>query len=277
MPPFQGTREIEELALSAGAMRDQLVDSIDRLKEIDRLKQEFMSVVTHELKTPLTSIEGYTKLLLMGKGGALSEKQRSILSVIAEQSGILKNMIQDLLDIRRLETGRLPLSRTRMAFGDILHSAYQAHAGEARAKGLRFELRLDPAAESAIVDVDPFRMQQVIGNLLQNAFKFTPNGGEVALAAGRSEEQVWFSVSDTGSGIPPDALPRLFERFFQVDAGDVRVSGGAGLGLYISRELVNSHGGEIEVTSTEGKGSTFTVRLPSADRHPDVKGRAAQP
>jgi signal transduction histidine kinase len=134
---------------------------------------------------------------------------------------------------------------------------------------LHFQLKIDPAAETVTVDVDPFRMQQVLGNLLQNAFKFTPSGGEVILAAGRSGDEAWFSVSDTGRGIPQDALPRLFDRFFQVDTGDVRLSGGAGLGLYISRELVSAHGGQIEVVSSEGEGSSFTVRVPASGHAAD--------
>lgn len=265
------SRPVEPMAAGEATERGHVVviRDVTHLREIEKLKREFVSVVTHELKTPLTSIEGYTKLLLMGKGGSLSERQLSILAVIAEQSAILKNMIQDLLDIRRMETGRLPLSRTQMAIDDLLNSAFQAHAGEARTRGLRFRLEIDPAAKTVTVNVDPLRMQQVVGNLLQNAFKFTPSGGEVILATGRSGDEVWFSVSDTGRGIPQDALPRLFDRFFQVDTGDVRLSGGAGLGLYISRELVSAHGGQIEVISTEGEGSTFTVRLPASGHAAD--------
>jgi two-component system phosphate regulon sensor histidine kinase PhoR len=241
-----------------------VVRDVTQSKEVDMLKRDFLSVVTHELKTPLTAIEGYTKLLLMGKGGELNEKQIRFLGTIKEQTTTLNTMIQDLLDITRLEAGRLPLSMADLGAKEVIEEAFEAHAGGAQTRGL--SMRLDVSkVEGVKFRADPFRLQQVLGNLIGNAFKFTPKGGEVALIGGSDDKSVWFSVSDTGRGIPAEAIPQLFGKFYQVQRGDTRVAGGAGLGLYISKQLTEAQGGEIDVTSTEGVGSIFTVRFSNGD------------
>lgn len=237
---------------------------VTQTKEVEKLKRDFLSVVTHELKTPLTAIEGYTKLLLMGKAGPLSDRQRTFLDTVQDQTGNLKTMIQDLLDITRLEAGRLPLSMAKLDPTEIVSEAVEAHGGGAEAANL--VMKADTSAvDGARIIADPFRLQQVLGNLIGNAFKFTPTGGEVVVLAGKDDKSVWFSVSDTGRGIPEASLPHLFDKFYQVQQDDTRVSGGAGLGLYICRELVEAQGGTIEVRSTVGVGTIFTIRFDAAD------------
>lgn len=256
--PVGGTGAPEEERGFVVVLRD-----VTQSKEVDKLKRDFLSVVTHELKTPLTAIEGYTKLLLMGKGGTLSEKQATFLGTIRTQTGKLKEMIQDLLDITRLEARRLPLSLTELSLGEVISEAHEAHSGDAQSRGLSCELETS-AVDAARFVADPFRIQQVLGNLLGNAFKFTPHGGKITLIGGEQDDRVFISISDTGRGIPADALPRLFDKFYQVQRGDTRLSGGAGLGLYICRELVEAQGGTIEVTSTEDVGSIFTISFPKS-------------
>lgn len=229
-------------------------------KEVDRMKRDFLSVVTHELKTPLTAIEGYTKLLEMGKGGGLSDKQKEFVKTVAEQTAKLKEMIQDLLDVTRLESGKLPLSITHLRAKEALEDARRAFHGQAEARGVELELDAERVG-NAQVAADPFRLHQVLGNLVGNAFKFTERGGRVRLVGERDGGTVLLSVEDTGRGIPEDSIPRLFGKFYQVQRGDTRVAGGAGLGLYICRQLVEAQGGTIEVRSKVGEGTRFTMRF----------------
>jgi signal transduction histidine kinase/HAMP domain-containing protein len=235
---------------------------VTQSKEVERLKRDFLSVVTHELKTPLTAIEGYTKLLLMGKAGALSEKQKTFLGTVRDQTGKLKQMIQDLLDVTRLEAGRLPLSMASVPAEEAIADAFEAYKGEAEARNLTMTADAS-AVEGAHFIADPFRVQQVLGNLVGNAMKFTAEGGTITLGGRIVDGRVELRVTDTGRGIPADAIPKLFDKFFQVQRGDTRVSGGAGLGLYISRELVEAQGGTIGVESVVGEGSTFMMRFPA--------------
>ncbi len=247
---------------------------VTQSKEVEKLKRDFLSVVTHELKTPLTAIEGYTKLLQMGKAGELTEKQRTFLGTIHSQTNALKTMIQDLLDITRLEAGRLPLSMAVVDPKDMVAETGEAHGGGAAASGLEFEF--DSSANGARIFADPFRLQQVLGNLVGNAFKFTARGGKVTVKAGAKDEKVWFTVADTGRGIPESSLPQLFNKFYQVQQDDTRTSGGAGLGLYICRELVEAQGGTIEVSSTVGVGTIFTIRFDTVEAQERADGVTEQ-
>lgn len=238
-----------------------VVRDVTQEKEVERLKREFLSVVTHELKTPLTAIDGYTKLLLINKAGELNDRQRAFVTTIQTQTATLKAMIQDLLDITRIEGHTLPLDLSPLAADEVLRTAAESYRAAAESRGLVFTWDAGDL-EGAKFVADSMRVQQVLGNLIGNAFKFTPKGGEVSLRGGRDGDWVTFVVRDTGRGIPPEAIPQIFTKFYQVEKGDTRVSGGAGLGLYIAKELVEAQKGRIEVSSTVGVGSTFTVRFP---------------
>lgn len=237
-----------------------LLQDITDARELEQLKNDFMSVVTHELKTPLTAIEGYAKLLLRGKGGELPERARGFVDTIHLQSGVLKEMVQNLLDTSRLEAGNLPIDAQPHDAGEILRYAASTWRGPVEAKGLVFSADLEPAGGHTI-RVDPFRVQQVLGNLIGNAIKFTASGG-IGLSGSRVGSDMVFVVNDSGRGIPEEAVGRIFDKFYQVERGDTRVAGGAGLGLYISRALVEAQGGSISITSVVGEGSRFEIRFP---------------
>jgi signal transduction histidine kinase len=244
---------------------------VTQAKDLERLKREFLSVVTHELKTPLTAIEGYTKLLLMGKAGELAARQKGFVQTIQSQTHALKAMIQDLLDITRLEGRTLPLEMVPLSAEEVTRTAFDSCRGLAETRGIVFVVDAGDVG-TAKIHADSFRVQQVLGNLLGNAFKFTESGGRVTLACSADEREVRFVVEDTGRGIPADALPHLFTKFYQVEKGDTRVSGGAGLGLYITRELVTVQDGIIGVESTVGQGSRFTVRFPRLSEEHTLPG-----
>ncbi len=238
-----------------------VLTDVTAAKEVEKLKLHFLSMVTHELKTPLTSVLGYTKVMLLGKGGALSAKHKGYIGVIDTQASRLLAMIQDLLDMTRLEVGNLTIEFAPLRLADVAASAYSSHMAAAKINDIKFSL-LPGEIENEEVMGDAMRLGQVLGNLINNAFKFTPRGGVVRITVGRMKDQVWIAVRDTGRGIPQVAIPRLFEKFYQVERGDTRKAGGAGLGLFICKELVTQMGGRIEVTSNEGEGSKFTVYLP---------------
>ncbi len=245
---------------SAGEIVVVLRD-VSKEHELEQMKRDFLSVVTHELKTPLTSIEGYSRLLLMGKGGRLSDIQREFVQTIVDQSLVLKEMVQNLLDITRIEGQNLPINPKPVDPFEEVRTAANSIRGSVQSRGLTLETEIE-AAPGTLIHVDPFRLQQILGNLLSNALKFTDRGGTLTLKAGREGDVVRITVADTGRGIPSDAIPRLFDKFYQVAQGDTRLAGGAGLGLYICKQLAEAQGGTIEVTSRLGEGSAFTVTFP---------------
>ena len=238
-----------------------VVRDVTEAVEINNIKQEFLSVVTHELKTPLTAIQGYIRLLMMGKGGDLSPKQADLLQRSRDQSDVLYRMVQDLLDATRLEGGNLALDVVPTDLVDQVKDAHSAFSGEAIRRRVKLELDCTLPSGSQM-QADPMRLQQVLGNLVRNAIKFTEPGGTVTLRAEREGSTAVLHVEDTGRGIPEDSVDKLFEKFYQVERGDTRKSGGAGLGLYIVDQLTRAMNGTIEVRSEVGAGSTFTLRFP---------------
>lgn len=245
---------------NAAGARVVVLRDVTREREVEDLKREFLSVVTHELKTPLTSIEGYAKLLLMGKGGPLTDRQRVFTATITDQTATLQTLIQNLLDITRLEGGNLPLEPSLVDPAELAREAAERLRATAETRGLRLDCQVD-VPPGVTLHVDAFRIHQVLGNLLSNAVKFTPEGGTITVSAAVRGGAVELAVADTGRGIPAEALPHLFEKFYQVAKGDRRIAGGAGLGLYICRALVERQGGTLTATSTEGEGSRFVLRF----------------
>lgn len=228
-------------------------------EEATRLKDEFLAVVSHELRTPLAAILLWTKLL---QAGMLDERARGEAVVVIEQSAQAQRaLIEDLLDVSRILSGRL---RPNVAPTDpavVVRAAIDAVQPMAQAKSLRIEMQLDASIGPVRMDGD--RIQQVVWNLLTNAVKFTAAGGLISVSLAREEGDLVVRVADTGQGISPAFLPHVFDRFRQADASTTRMEGGLGLGLTISQQLVELHGGEIEVESAGlGKGATFTVRIP---------------
>jgi PAS domain S-box-containing protein len=229
-------------------------------KELERMKSNFLSVVSHELKTPLHSIKGFVDIILMGRTGKVSETQADFLTTVQDQAAHLQNLIDDLLEFSRLDSGQVKLHLTEVSVAGISSAVCE------RLKPLadQGELQLinEVNADIATVEADRMRIDQVLTNLVQNAIKFTPPSGSITLRAQDLGEEVQVSVSDTGIGIPAEALERVFDRFYQVDGSPTRHYRGTGLGLTISKHIIEYHHGKIWAESAEGEGSTFTFVLP---------------
>jgi PAS domain S-box-containing protein len=248
-----------------GELRDQMLEA-ERAARIEaqrtaRMKDEFLATLSHELRTPLNAILGWTQILQMPQRQAAKDEVHRALSVIERNARAQVQLIDDLLDLSRILAGQLRLDVQRVVLADVIRSAIESVQPAADAKNIRLETILD--ARRGIVSGDAARLQQVVWNLLSNAIKFTPKGGKVQVLLERLNSNVEVTVSDTGVGIPPEFLPHVFERFSQLDSTPGRSYGGLGLGLAISKQLVELHGGSIHAESRgEGQGATFIVRLP---------------
>jgi two-component system phosphate regulon sensor histidine kinase PhoR len=236
-----------------------LLHDITAIRRLEKMRSEFVANVSHELKTPITSIKGFTETLL---DGALEDPDisRSFLTIISEESDRLNRLITDILDLSKIEQKRMPLKVEEVDLSKLIKETVRIVRKEARAKNIAIYL---PAEETMVLEADRDRLQQIILNLVSNAVNYTPNNGEVTITLRSTDDKyVEMIIADTGIGIPPEHLPRIFERFYRVDKARSRESGGTGLGLAIVKHLVESHHGTIHVESKEGKGTTFTVTLP---------------
>lgn len=232
-----------------------------QLHKLDQMKAEFISIATHELKTPINVVSGYAELIEEGIYGQPTPRQREALGTIREQSRVLTNLVNQLLDISRLEAGGLQLEMQDVVLRDLLARVERSFSVLARKKEIDFSVEIDPNAPGSIT-ADADRLgDQVIGNLLSNALKFTPEGGTVRVRCWAEQHATHISVTDSGVGVPQDQLPYIFDKFYQI--GQQARSKGAGLGLAIAREIVEAHGGMITAESTSGQGTTFHIVLPS--------------
>lgn len=258
--------EIGDLSRSFAAMTH-------RLAELDQMKADFMSIATHELKTPINVISGYAELMQEELYGPLTAKQMDALVSVQEQSRNLTQLVNQLLDISRLEAGGLRLEIRPLAVADLLDRLRRTFEGLASRQNIAFDVTLDPGAPTTIPgDADRLR-DQVFGNLLSNALKFTPEGGMVRVRARGHGDRLVVEVSDSGPGIPSDLLPHVFDKYFQI--GEQARSKGAGLGLTIAHDVVRAHGGTITVESVEGTGTTFRISLPTGATRAPAAGRRA--
>lgn len=232
---------------------------ITEQQRVRRMQDEFVSVVSHELRTPLTAVKGSLALLQSGRLGDLDDRGRQMLDVAVTATDRLVLLVDDILDVERLQSAPPELQMEDMDLRDVVEQAIGAMGPVAGAHHVTLEARLAPV----LVHVDRDRMLQVLTNLLSNAIKFSPVSGTVVVHGGTEGRRVAVRVSDQGRGIPADQLEPVFERFHQVDSSDRRDRGGTGLGLTICRMLVEQHGGEIWAESERGAGSTFTVALPA--------------
>ncbi len=229
-------------------------------KELERMKTNFLSVISHELRTPLHSIGGFVDVILMGKTGPINELQRDFLETVKEQAQHLYQLIEDLLEFNRLESGQFQLSLTPVEIGTLLREVTESMFPVADER--RIHLVNTVAVPTATVEGDRKRLRQVFTNLIDNALKFTPAGGSVTVSAETTPNAVVVRVRDTGIGIPKEEQERIFERFYQVDSGLTREHRGTGLGLAIAKHIIEQHGGRIWVESEVNRGSTFFVSLP---------------
>jgi PAS domain S-box-containing protein len=240
---------------------------ITEQRELDQVKSDFLSVVSHELKTPLHSIKGFVDIILMGKTGPVTDTQRDFLGTVKQQAEALQIMINDLLEFSRLEAGHIRLRIERLLVGQLVQGVVARLAPLADEAGLQL-INLVPG-DFGLIAADEARLEQVITNLLSNAIKFTPQGS-VTVQAADLGSQIQVSVSDTGIGIPADQLQRVFSRFHQVDGSATRSYRGAGLGLTICKHIIEYHGGRIWAESVEGQGSIFHFILPKSQPDPEA-------
>lgn len=234
-----------------------VVRDVTQQKQLERMKQEFISAVSHELRTPLVGILGFAELLQEEPN--LDEESREFARLIRESGLRLKNMVDNLLDSNRLESGRFEISRRRVDLYPTLRDVAAAFRGVAQLSSITFETQLERLPS---LMADPDRISQVVGNLLSNAFKFTPKNGRVVIRAFVKDNWLRIEVEDTGPGIPPEEVGRLFQRYSRTRTALERGVRGTGLGLYISKAIIDAHDGNIGVHSEVGKGSCFYIELP---------------
>ncbi|MEY4560731.1 MAG: hypothetical protein RLZZ618_8 [Pseudomonadota bacterium] len=263
------TRDLSErrraqAAEMASRERDEILDA-ERNARMEaqlaaRSKDEFLTTLSHELRTPLSAIMGWTQILLRDTAG-MPDSQRHAVQVIDRNARAQVQLINDLLDLSRILSGKLRLDIRQISLGDVVTAAVESARPSADAKALRLNVVLDPV--QTVVGGDADRLQQVVWNLLSNAIKFTPKGGQVQVVLQRVNSHLELSVSDTGVGISAQFLPHVFDRFSQRDSSTTRTHGGLGLGLAITKQLTELHGGAVVAMSKgEGQGSTFLVKLP---------------
>ena len=232
---------------------------ITRDAEINQLKSDFVSNVSHELRTPMAAIKGFLGIVLDDEDDLPAEQRRQFLSIARDQTERLSRLIEDLLDISRIESGRQQLRPTEVSIGRLLKDLQAANAAEAAATELKLDVADAPDEWAVLADRD--KLLQVLLNLVANAIKFTPPGGHVTVGCVLDGEGCRFTIADTGCGIAREDLPHIFEKFYRCRPGAPNVQG-TGLGLAIATELAAAHDGRVSVESQPGEGSTFTVWLP---------------
>ncbi|MFQ5573994.1 MAG: sensor histidine kinase [Terriglobia bacterium] len=249
--------EIGELTANFNAMTREV-------RRAQELQREFIASVSHELKTPLTAIQGFTQALLDGAVDGDDEKQRS-LEIIAKEGSRLERLIQDLLDLAKLDSKHFSLKRHELDLQEFLKEYEDIYRARAKKEKVRFRVQIGRVPP---LYTDGHRLRQIIGNLLENAFKFTPAGGRITLKSQHDRDNAVVEISDTGPGIDKKDLPHIFERFY---GSDKHGRTGFGLGLAIAFELTAALGGNLSATSVPGKGSTFRVTFPATERNPGQK------
>jgi signal transduction histidine kinase len=229
------------------------------LENLEKSRRDLVANVSHELKTPITAIRAHLENLLDG----VEQPESSTLEVMLAQVERLGRLVDQLLDLSRLESGEMPLRIEALPLHPLVDDLISEIGVALPGRGVRVDNRVPD--DLPALSVDRERVHQVLFNLVDNAVRFTPDGGHVTVSARRQNGSVEVAVSDTGAGIPPEHLPRLFERFYRADPARAREGGGTGIGLAIARSVVEAHGGQIRAESEPGHGSVFTFDLPSAD------------
>ena len=220
-----------------------------------------VSDIAHEMRTPVSNIRGWLEAVEDG----VAAPDRRLLSSLLEEATLLQHVITDLQDLAEADAGALRLHREQVYLTDLLAQVAEAHRAQADRVGVTIAVRTEADPQ---VDADPVRLRQAVGNLVANAVRHTPSGGRVTISASATDAEVIVSVTDTGSGISAEDLPRVFDRFWRAEKSRSRQTGGSGLGLAIVRQLTEAHGGTVSATSTPAQGSTFTLHLPPPSAPP---------
>jgi two-component system phosphate regulon sensor histidine kinase PhoR len=253
-------RTVDESQREILAMNEMLTTANTQLQELDRMKDAFLSMVTHELRTPLTVISGIAEMFEAGIYGELTIEQSEHLRQITMAAHRLRQLVNDLLDLSKMEAGMMRLRRKALDPHSLTCDAVEQLAMVAAQAGVTLKNRT--GRDLPTVNGDGQRIGQVLTNLVSNAVKFTPSGGQVTISAEAETGQIRFVIADTGYGIPPEALPRVFDKFFQAQSSTESGTKGTGLGLAIVKHIVELHGGEVGVESEAGRGSRFYFTLP---------------
>jgi len=260
---FPMSLQVVELWLGRERLFLGVVCDITVRKEVERMKSEFLSTVSHELRTPLTSIRGALSLISSGSLGALPEKVISMVELAEDNSVRMTTLVNDILDLAKLQSDQLAVEMEKLSLTDVVKDTIKANGPYANDYEVKFELI--EHVDQAFVNGDSLRLAQVLTNLLSNAAKFSPKNGTVKVELSRRDNEYVVSVSDMGPGVPNAFHDHLFDRFTQADSTDTRKKGGTGLGLNISKAIVEKHGGSIGFNSEEGTGSSFFFTLPVLD------------
>ena len=252
--------ELGALATNLNRMNEELGRLYQQLDTANRHKSEFLASMSHELRTPLNAIIGFSEVLLDRLFGDLNAKQEEYLQDVLESGRHLLSLINDILDLSKVEAGHMELEVGRFALPEILENGLTMIRERAGRHGIALSLEVDPAID--VIEADERKVKQVVFNLLSNAVKFTPDGGKVGIRVGRNDAGIWITVWDTGIGITPENQERIFEEFQQVEGVYTEKREGTGLGLALAKKFVELHGGQLWVESEAGQGSRFTFTLP---------------
>ena len=237
-----------------------IVKSLERLAEANRLKSEFVSIVSHQLRSPLSNLKWSLELLMSGKLGEVNKKEAEYFKILAENTARMSELVSDLLIVSRIEQGRLLFQKSDFSLSELVKEIVAKYKPYAAASNIRIDL--DNAGPSSLVEADPSQIKSVIENLLDNAIRYSGGGGSVKIKITEKERSLIFKIEDSGVGIPQQDQGHIFQKFFRSANALRHQTEGSGLGLYIAKSIVERSGGRMGFTSQEGKGSTFWFTLP---------------
>ncbi|MDR2530951.1 MAG: HAMP domain-containing protein [Oscillospiraceae bacterium] len=242
-------------------LTERFNDMLEHLRLSEQIRREFVANVSHELRTPITNVRSYAETLVDLGDEIDPDTRRNFLNVVLSESDRMTKLVQDLLVLSKIDAGEIGLQVSSFNLCDSVSSVFSANELEATKRGLTMTLSVPD--DPIVINADKDRIEQVLINILSNAVRYTPDGGSVTASCGtEGGHAAWFSITDTGIGIPQEDIPKLFDRFYRVDKARSRAKGGSGLGLSIANEIIDRHGGSIEIESVVNFGTTVTVRLP---------------
>lgn len=256
----RGHDEIDQLGTAFHELSKRLVDQMRDLKDIDKLRRELVANISHDLRTPLATLQGYLETLLRKHGQLDDAEQQQYLEIAHQHGERLGKLVTELFELAKLDSASVQLHRELFPITELVQDVAQEFRRIAERAGIRLDVEVD--SQAPLVNADIGLIQRLLANLLENALRYTPHGGEVRLRLYTEARQVGIRIDDSGCGIAADELPHVFERFYRSRDSHARHPGGAGLGLAIARRIVELHGGEIHLTSTAGSGTQLHVQLP---------------